>query len=153
MNFEPRRHELWNRIEAAQARNAAKLAERAAATRDGAIRLAKEHPLKLIGGAVAVGALAAMLIPKGNRRFVGRKSSALAGLAVQLATDYAASARTAMKSARAAGQETAAGLAETLMDRATGLRQEADRLTGEASDLARDIRAQVAKKVSARIRK
>ena len=105
MNFEPRRHELWNRIEAAQARNARKLAERAAATRDSAIRLAKEHPLKLIGGALAIGAMAALLIPKGNRRFLGRKSSALASMVARLAADYATSARTAMKSARAAGQE------------------------------------------------
>lgn len=159
MNYDPgRRHDMWNKIEAAQARNARRLAAHAAHARDNAVRIAKEHPFRVIGGALALGALAAVLIPKGNRRVLGRKTSALASIATKLAVDYAMNTRKAARDVSRASQERLAEVSETLMDSSESFRQEVERIASEAGDTARGLGehvarhgAQVAKKVKTHI--
>ncbi len=157
MNYEGRQA-IWRKIEAAQARNARRLAEQAAGARDNVIRIAKEHPLRVIGGAVAVGVLAAVLLPKRNRRKLGRKTSTLVTLATKLGLDYALSTKRAARKAGQASQKRIADLGETLMDSTESLRQEVDRIASEASGTARGLGGnlarqgtRVAEKMKARI--
>lgn len=139
MNYEPRRHEMWKKIEEAQARNARRLAQSAAATRDSVVGLAKEHPLKLIGGAVALGAIAALIIPKRNRKVLGSKSTALVAMASRIITDYATGRRAAARSVRQSGQEKASELGESLKARAAGLLRQLDEAGAEIASLVHDL--------------
>ncbi|WP_324742874.1 hypothetical protein U8326_05695 [Tsuneonella sp. CC-YZS046] len=158
MNYDSGRQAIWRKIEAAQARNTRRLAEQAASARDNVIRIAKEHPLRVIGGAVAVGVLAAVLLPKRNRRKLGRKTSALVTMATKFGLDYALSTQKAARKAGRASQKRISDLGETLMDSTESFRQEVDRIASEASGTARGIGGnlarqgtRVAEKMKARI--
>lgn len=61
--------------------------------------VAKQHPLKLIGGAVVLGAIAALIIPKRNRKILGRNYAAAAALATRIITDFERNSRAALSTA------------------------------------------------------
>jgi outer membrane lipoprotein SlyB len=61
----------------------------------------KDHPVLTIAGGLAIGVVAAALFPKGNRRFVAEKTSALAGA---LSAASVALYREAAERAEAAGE-------------------------------------------------
>lgn len=158
MNDQAGRQAIWRKIEAAQARNTKRLAEQAASARDNVIRIAKEHPLRVIGGAVALGALAAVLLPRRNRRKLGRKTSAFVTMATKLALDYALSTQKAARKAGRASRRRISDLSETLVDSTESFRQEVDRIASEAGDAARGLgedltkrRMRAAEKIKARI--
>lgn len=145
MNYEADKQQMWKKIEAAQSRNARRLADHAANARDGAMRIAKEHPVRVIAGALALGALVAVFVPKGNRRRVGSKASALVSMATKLGMDYAVNTQKAAKDVSRASQERLAEVSETFMDSGESFRQEVERIATEASDTARGFGGQLAK--------
>lgn len=85
---------LSHRVEQAQARTAAR-ADRAAASAStaagSAVKLIKDHPLATIGGAIAIGAIVAQVLPgkigKGSRKR-SRRALDLAAKAAALALAY-----------------------------------------------------------------
>jgi hypothetical protein len=144
MSNDPRRQALWQKIKSAQSRNADRFAEHAANARDNVIRIAKEHPLRVIGGAVALGALFAVILPKRNRRKLGKTGSAFVTMATKLGMDYALRAQKTAKKASHAGQKSLASFGETLMDSTESFRQDVDRIASETSDTARGIGSRLA---------
>lgn len=146
MNYDPGHQAIWQKIEAAQSRNAEKFAEYAANARVSAIRITKEHPLRVIGGAVAIGAFLAIVLPKRSRRKLGRKSSALVTMATKLGMDYALRTQKAAKKVGLVGQKSLADLSETLVDSTDSFRQDIDRIASEASGTARGFGGRLAKR-------
>lgn len=114
-----------------------------------AMRFVREHPVLIIAGGIAVGALAAALIPRRSRTAIGARASGLAEAATAAGL---AIARQALERAGETGAELrrqgarAASRAETLGESA---RETAGRLGSVAADRAAQIVAPATKAASA----
>ncbi len=95
-----------------------------------AVQFAKDHPVMTVAGGLAVGALAAALIPRRNREYVTRKSSAFADA---VTTAGAALLAQAMEHAEAAGSG--------VRNQAGALADRASQLGGAASDKVHSLLA------------
>jgi len=95
-----------------------------------ALDFVKQHPVLTVAGGLAVGALAAALIPRRNRVYVGRQSSAFADA---IGTATLALATQALQKAEAARNEIT-DRAGTLADHAGKLGEKAGEKAGEIKD-------------------
>jgi hypothetical protein len=132
-----------------EARNRAReatLRERAVKMRDDALDLARDHPLLVVAGGLAIGFAVSLLVQRSPTRKAGKKvakkTSGLAVLAVELALPLI---RDALIGARDAGREGLGrleGIGATAGERARdfGYRA-AGRATGAGKRIARVVRA------------
>ncbi|MEZ5688598.1 MAG: hypothetical protein R3E21_07430 [Caenibius sp.] len=154
------RSDLRTRVEAARERNADRLANTARRVRDDAKQIVREHPVAVIGSAIAIGAVLAAFLPRRNRKFIAAKSAALGASGGKVAIDLAMKAVTAMIAAGAASRDSIKAAGNSAMDSAHGMGQELERLAVEATDKAREIGenaatrgSNVASKVRDRVKK
>ena len=111
--------QLRDKIEASRARQQkrerSELAERASEAKDRLTGIAREHPLLLIAGGLAVGVAISALFPKSPTRKIGRSAFGIAATLAELGLSYG---RQAMESAG----ETAEGAARTGKSKLVGLK-------------------------------
>lgn len=109
--------------------NVVKLPEPASGLKDSrGIRFVKEHPVMTVAGGLVIGALAAALIPRRNRAYVTKRTSALADAVTSASLAIASQA---LERAEAAGSE-ASDTAHRLANRANRM---GNRLASSAYDL------------------
>jgi broad specificity phosphatase PhoE len=101
------REQLREKIEAAEARQAAR--ERAAEARaaDRLTSVAREHPVLLIAGGLAIGAVLSTLVPKSPTRKLSKNALGFLATIAELGITYG---RQAMEAAEEAGQNGIARL-------------------------------------------
>lgn len=147
--------DLRSRVEAANARNAQRLASRARDARDSAERIVREHPVAVIGGAIAIGAVLAAVLPRRNRRFIARKGSAIGAGTGKLLLDLAMKAAAAAASASQSSKGRIITMRESAMDSAQGMSHEIDRLASGATERTRELGENIAARgseVAAKVR-
>lgn len=105
-----KREQLRDRIEAAEARQKAReVGQRAVDAADRVTSFAREHPLLLIAGGLAVGAALSTLIPRSPTRKLSKKSIAFLASMAEFGVAYG---REALEAAEEAGRQGKAKLAE-----------------------------------------
>ena len=105
-----KREQLRDRIEAAEARQKAReVGHRAVDAADRVTSFAREHPLLLIAGGLAVGAALSTLIPRSPTRKLSKKSIAFLASMAEFGVAYG---REALEAAEEAGRQGKAKLAE-----------------------------------------
>lgn len=143
---ETKRKDLKNKVAAAQERNQAReersfldrAGESAIDAKDKFTAYAKEHPITVVAGGLAVGVLIASMF-RGPRQAAikgGTKAAGFAALGAELAMAYAAKA---LEAAQEAGHESADWLGET----GRSLGSKARDLGGDAADYAASARDSV----------
>lgn len=159
---ETSRKQLQNRIEAGEARRAAReqsvgerIGEKAIEAKDGFVAFAREHPVTTVVGGLAVGVLVSMAF-RGPRKAAGKagsQASALAALGLKLAIDYAGQALHAADEARQSGAEKVGDWADSAGSSARSLRRSAARHSHDAADSARQAAREAADAVSRALRR
>ena len=81
-----------------------------------AARFVREHPVATIAGGLAIGAVAAALIPRGNRRYVARQGSMLADAIAAASATIAHQALSSLDSASSTVRSGAHSLASRASD-------------------------------------
>lgn len=155
-----KREELRGKIAAGEARLADRsLGDYARDARDNATGFVREHPLAVVGAALAVGVVLAAIIPGPGRRLsqrvgktVGSRASALAAIAVELGIAYGASLMSAAGSAAQSGQDSLEDLGDAIGDGARSVRREASHRVSRASDSAAALKRDTAKKAGRAMR-
>ena len=106
---------LRERIEAGQQRQAKRsaLGENASAARDKLTTIAREHPLLLIGGGLAIGFALSTLIPKSPTRKLSKRSLSMLATVAQLGITYGGQAMNALSEAAGDAAEKAGDGAES----------------------------------------
>lgn len=133
------RASLKERIEASEARQRLReldLGERAADARDRLSTVAREHPLLLIAGGLAVGVAISALIPRSPTRRLSRNAVGFIAMLAELGVNYSRQALEDSEGARQAGREKLAELGNTILDGATRLR---DRASGKVSAIKGEL--------------
>lgn len=133
------RKSLKERIEASEARQRLRdleLGERAADARDRLSTVAREHPLLLIAGGLAIGVAVSALIPRSPTRRLSRNAAGFLVMLADLGVSYSRQALENGEEARRAGREKLAELGNTILDGATKLR---DRATGRVSAAEKEL--------------
>lgn len=144
-----RRQQLKAKVSAGEARNRARessLAERAAQMRDDALDLARDHPLLVVAGGLAVGFAVSLLFRKSPTRKAtkkaAKKTSGLATLAVQLALPLVQQALSGARDAGHDGFGRLEGFGAAAGERARTLgRQAAERAAGTGHRIAKAVRS------------
>lgn len=124
---------LKERIEEGQARQYARdlaLSERAAEARDRLTSVAREHPLLLIAGGLAIGVAISALIPKSPTRRLSRNAIGFLAMVADLGVSYSRQALDG--DAGKAGKEKLAELGNSIIDGAMKLR---DRIGAKKDEL------------------
>ena len=125
-----KREKLRDRIEAGEARQKAReIAARAEGAADRVTTFARQHPLMLIAGGLAVGVVLSTLVPRSPTRKLSKKTIALMASLAEVGMAYGRDALdTVGEAAEGAGKQGKARLAE---------------LTSTAKDKAADALEQV----------
>ena len=121
---DPGRNSLRERIEAGEARQQARelaLAERADA-RDRLTNVAREHPLLLIAGGLAIGVAISALIPKSPTRRLSKNAIGFLAMVTELGVSYGRQAMEGGGDAGRAGKEKLTELGNSILDGAIKLR-------------------------------
>lgn len=108
MSNEDKREQLRDRIEAAEARQQAREQAEYAAE-DQITSFAREHPLLLVAGGLAIGVALSALVPRSPTRKLSKKTVALLGAIAEFGIAYG---REAMDAAEEAGRQGKAKLVE-----------------------------------------
>lgn len=119
------RESLKQRIEAGRARQEARelaLAERATGARDKLTDVAREHPLLLIAGGLAIGVAISALIPRSPTRKLTRNAIGFLAMVTELGVSYGRQAMEGTDEARRAGRERLTALGNSIIDGAIRLR-------------------------------
>jgi len=127
------RESLRDRIEASRLRQLARdsaLAERAADARDRLTSVAREHPVLLIVGGLAIGVAISALIPKSPTRRLSKNALGFLAMVTELGVSYGRQAMEGGGDAQRAGREKLTELGNTIIDGALKLR---DRIGGKAT--------------------
>lgn len=108
---EASRQELRERIEAGKARQEERtaIAKKASAARDQLTQIAREHPVLLIVGGVAIGVALSTLIPRSPTRKFSKRALGMIATVAELGLAYG---RQAAHAAEDAGQNSRTRLAE-----------------------------------------
>ncbi|WP_121119198.1 hypothetical protein [Croceibacterium ferulae] len=118
--------------------------ERAIEAKDGFTRFAKDHPVAVIAGGLALGVLVSGLFRNSPTRKAGRvaaeKTGTAATIGSQLAASWFAQAMAAAGEARRAGADHAADVADGISVVSRKARREAGHLTHEAGASAREFK-------------
>ncbi len=155
-----KREELREKIAAGEARQAERsLGDYARDARENATGFVREHPIAMVGAALAVGVVLAAIIPGPGRRLsqrvgktVGSRASSLATIAAELGIAYAANLKDAAGSAAQAGQDKLEDLGDAIGDSARTVRRETTHRVAAASDNASSLRRNTAKKAGRALR-
>jgi hypothetical protein len=129
-----------------------------------ALQFVREHPVMILAGGLAIGALAAALIPRGNRSKVTSRAAALAELATSAALSIGRDAwdraETAGEGLRRSGQGAARRLesaSDAVLDRAGRIGgaalERAERATAPARQAARSAGKRIAKTATGAVRR
>lgn len=154
-----KRQQIKAKVAKGQARAAARersFPERAAEVRDSAIVFAKENPLLVIVGGVALGVAVSMLFsrPRKAAKKSARKASGFAWLAAEMALPFIQQALAGASEAGRAGLDRFEDFSETAGGKARVLgRSAADRAgdtLGAAKDAAKGAGSRIAKAVRSR---
>lgn len=151
MTEDPALTRIRSKVEAATARNAQRLGERAAQVRDEAAALVGEHPFAAVASGIAFGLLIGALIPK---RKASAKAGALAGIVAEAALDLARKSWESASDIGRAGQHGIEHLGGRVSDGTAGLRREIGRVAENAADNLRSAgkqASQQAKSVTEKI--
>lgn len=130
-----KREKLRNRIDAGEARLKARdLSERASATTDRVTSFAREHPLMLIAGGLAVGIVLSTLVPRSPTRKLSKKTIAFMASLAELGVTYGREAlETVSEAAEGAGKQGRTRIAEltsAAKDKATEALEQVSALVG-----------------------
>lgn len=139
-----KRTNMKNKVSAAKTRNQARAepqsltdraGEKAVAAKDGFTAFAKEHPVAIVAGGIAVGILVSGFFrgspTRKAGREIGKRTSALAAMAAELAMAYGQSALEKAGEARQAGAEALGDWSEDAADYVSSARAAA-RKTGKS---------------------
>lgn len=155
-----KRQQIKNKVQKGEARVRARertLPQRAAEARDSAVDFAKENPLLVIAGGLAIGVALSMLFRRPREvgekaaRQASKKASGLAMLVAEIALPFIQQAIAGAGEAGRAGIERAEELGETAGERARSLGRVGADHAGEtleaAQGIARGARRRIAKTV------
>ena len=121
-----KRMEIREKIEAEQARQERRdrsaLAVQGAAARDRLTTAAREHPLLLIAGGLAVGAALSTLVPRSPTRKMSKGALGLLAMVAELGIAYSRHAMDAAGDAGQSGREKLGELGDAVADGANRLR-------------------------------
>ena len=154
------REKLREKIATGQARLAERsIGDYARDARDNATGFVREHPLVVVGAALAVGVVLAAVIPGPGRRLsqrVGKtlanRASAIAAIAAELGVAYAASLMNAAGSAAQSGQDKLEDFGVAIGDDARKVRRETTQRIATATDRARSFKRDTANKARRTLR-
>jgi hypothetical protein len=147
-----KRNELKEQIAAGEARHRAReeatlldrAGERAIEAKDGLQRFAKDHPVALIAGGLALGVIVSGLFRNSPTRRAGRaaaaKTSALSTVGSQLAASWFAQALSAAGEARRAGTDHLTDLRDDISVAGRKAGRNASHLTHEAGASAQEFK-------------
>lgn len=164
MNDDAKLEQIRHRVDEASARNARRIADRASEARDGAVAFVSEHPIAAVAGGIAVGALAAALLPKRSKREkaaakAAAKPAAWIGIVAQAGLAIAERSLKSARKAQRAGQRNLEHLGDRVSDGTAGLRKGIGRFAEEAADNVRSAGQQasqqaksVTEKIGSRLR-
>lgn len=155
-----KREELREKIAAGEARQAERsLGDYARDARENATGFVREHPIAMVGAALAVGVVLAAIIPGPGRRLsqrvgkkVGSRATSLAAIAAELGIAYGSSLMGAASSAARTGQDKLEDIGDSLGDSARAVRRETTHRVAVAGDGASTLRRNTAKKAGRALR-
>ena len=152
MTTDEKREELRERIEAGEERNAkrSELAERAIEARDQAVGFAKQHPIAVVAGGVALGLLVGALTPKG--RLLGKRAGKWAAMLAEVGAVYAADMIAKAGDAAVAGKDRLEDLGDSAAAVARTVTRDVGYKAGTAADTARSIGKRVSRKTGRTMR-
>jgi hypothetical protein len=131
------RKSLRERIEESQARQYARdlqLSERASDARDRLTTLAREHPLLLIAGGLAIGVAISALIPRSPTRRLSKNAIGFLAMITELGVSYSRQALDG--DAGRAGKDKLAELGNSILDGALKLR---DRIAAKPAQVEEEL--------------
>jgi hypothetical protein len=158
-----KRKQIKKKVSAAASRNesraepkrADRAGEKAIELKDKAASFAREHPIALVAGGLAVGILVSGFF-KGSPtrkagRAIGRKTASLAAVVADLAIAYAQQAYEAAEEARRAGSDKLGELGGTVGDKARAGGEDAAQYAAGAAEAARKAGKSVGKSLRDRL--
>jgi hypothetical protein len=114
-----KRKQLRDKLEAAEARHEAReRADRAASPADRVTSFAREHPILLIAGGLAIGIAVSALVPRSPTRRFSKKTAAFLATVAELGIAYGREALEAAEEAGRQGKDKLAELSSTAKDKA-----------------------------------
>lgn len=155
-----KRAELREKIAAGEARQAERsLGDYARDARENATGFVREHPIAMVGAALAVGVVLAAIIPGPGRRLsqrvgkkVGSRATSLATIAAELGIAYGTSLMNAAGNAAQTGQDKLEDFGDVIGDSARTVRRETSHRVAKASKGARSLKRDTAKKAVRAVR-
>lgn len=146
MTTETRRQELRERIEAGEERNAVRseLAAKALEARDQAVGFAKQHPVAVVAGGVALGLLVGALTPKG--RLLGKRAGKWVAMLAEVGAVYAADILTKAGDVAETGIDKIGDIGGTVGTAARSAGREIESRAASAGGSARSIGKRLTRK-------
>jgi hypothetical protein len=148
-----RRQQLKDKVSKGEARLRERQgwADRAAQARDTALELARDHPLLVVAGGLALGFLVSTMFKRSSTRKVAeagaKKGSRLVWMAAELALPFVQQALVSATDASRAGRDQLEDFGEAAGDRASTLGRKAASRAGETLEAARGAGRRFAKAV------
>ncbi len=161
--LDSKRSDIRQKVDAAQSRNHARAepsptdraGETAVEAKDRLTSFAKEHPIALVVGGLAVGVLVSSFFrgspTRKAGRAIGRKTAGLAAIAADLAVSYAHQAFAAAEEARMAAADKLSEIGETVSDNARSLSEDAGDYAAGAADAVRKAGKSASRSVRKRL--
>lgn len=156
-----KRKQIKNKVEAGEARNAARgnptlldrTGEKAIEAKDKFTAFAREHPVATVAGGLAIGVLISSLFKRSPTRKIGARATGLATVGAQLAMAYAQRAMAAAGDAGRTGIETLDHLGERVGSSAQALGRDAAGRAGGLSAEARSLARQTGQRIESAVRR
>ena len=153
------RKNIHEKVQSAEARNQSRemtlsdrVGEKTIEGKDRFVQFAKDHPIALIGGGIALGIAISAIFPRSPTRRLGAKAAGLAVTAADLAMAYSNRARSAAHDAAVDGGDLLEDFSDKMGDTGRHFRRDAGYYTGAAMGGARELSRDARKKLSRRLR-
>jgi ElaB/YqjD/DUF883 family membrane-anchored ribosome-binding protein len=158
-----KRNEIKQKVTAAENRNEARAepkaadsaGEKAVELKDKIGSFARQHPIAVMAGGLAVGILVSSFFrgspTRKAGRAIGKKTAGLAAIAAELALAYAQQIYKAAEEARETGADQLGTLGETISDSARGLTEDAADYAAAAAEAARKTGKSAIKSIRSRL--
>lgn len=151
MTSDEKRAELREKIEAGEQRNEERaFADRAKDAAETATNFAKEHPVAVIGGAIAVGLLIGAMTKPGRR--VARRGGVLASLATEAALAYGMHAIDRAGDIAREGQDKLEDFGDSVASSTRSARREASYIAGKTADRTTTVAGTASRKAGRSVR-
>lgn len=133
---EASRQELRARIEAGKARQEERtaIAKKASAARDQLTQIAREHPVLLIAGGLAIGVALSTLIPRSPTRKLSKSALGMIATVAELGLAYGRQAAQAAEDAGQSGRTRAAEVGNAIADGTSRLKKKLSRAAPHMAD-------------------